>query len=101
MRLDFFFKFVPLSLAHHAEDLRPDGSYHLQWSGHGASLADHFEFGARDSSEEDFTDVTVIAAAASAADIKPGVVRAHRILLSASSDYFLVSCGCDILRRGC
>lgn len=68
------------------EDLSPGKSYHLKWSGHGACLADQFEGPVSEyTKSEVFTDVTIIAGL----DLKTSVVRSHRILLSASSDYFL------------
>ena len=74
-----------ISLSHPLEDLSPGKSYHLKWSGHGACLADQFEESILKS--EALTDVTIIAGL----DIETSAVRSHRILLSASSDYFLVS----------
>ena len=77
-----------ISLSHPLEDLSPGKSYHLKWSGHAACLADQFEGSdSRDVKSEGFTDVTIIAGL----DIETSAVRSHRILLSASSDYFLVS----------
>ena len=76
-----------ISLPYPQEDLSPGKSYHLKWSGHAACLADQFEGSSRDVKSEGFTDVTIIAGL----DIETSAVRSHRILLSASSDYFLVS----------
>ena len=73
-----------ISLSHPQEDLSPGKSYHLKWSGHGACLAHQFEESV--SKSEVLTDVTVVAGL----DVKTSVFRSHRILLSASSEYFLV-----------
>jgi hypothetical protein len=62
-------------------------SFHLKWSSHGDNMETVF---ATLFDSEGLTDVSIVCEGRDGEEQQREVVRAHRLLLSASSNYFMV-----------